>query len=67
MILGLPMSNITYVQLRLQDEELAELDRYRRQQSNPPTRPQAALDLVRGALNPRKLARDRSADHQVTA
>jgi hypothetical protein len=43
----------TPVQVRLQDEERDALDRYRREFSNPPSRGQAARELIRCALNGR--------------
>jgi hypothetical protein len=43
----------TPVQVRLQDEERDALDRYRREFSNPPSRGQAARDLIRRALSDR--------------
>jgi hypothetical protein len=44
------MSAGTPVQVRLPDEELGALDRYRREKLNPPTRGRALRDLVRIAL-----------------
>jgi hypothetical protein len=52
----LPMATVTYLQLRLHDTDLAALDKYRREHLNPPTRPQAALDLVRSTLSGRAAA-----------
>jgi hypothetical protein len=43
----------TPVQVRLQDQELDAVDRYRREKSNPPSRAQAARELIRDALNRR--------------
>jgi hypothetical protein len=43
----------TAVQVRLQDEERDALDRYRREFCNPPTRGQAARELIRRALSGR--------------
>jgi hypothetical protein len=40
----------TPVQLRLHHEELEALDRLRRKQSNPPTRSQELLKLIRAVL-----------------
>jgi hypothetical protein len=40
----------TPVQIRLPDEERDALDSYRRQKSNPPSRAQAARELIRVAL-----------------
>jgi hypothetical protein len=40
----------TPVQLRLQDDELTALDLRRRRQSNPPTRSQELLKLIRPIL-----------------
>jgi hypothetical protein len=45
------MSDVAFVQIRLHHEEREALDRYRREQLNPPSRPQAVLDLLRRALN----------------
>ena len=45
------MSIGTPVQVRLQDDERDALDNYRRQQSNPPSRGQAARELIRRALS----------------
>jgi hypothetical protein len=44
------MSAGTPVQVRLPDEELGALDRYRREKLNPPTRGRALRDLARIAL-----------------
>ena len=44
------MSAGTPVQVRLQDDELDALDRYRREKSNPPTRGRALRELTRVAL-----------------
>jgi len=41
----------TPVQVRLQDDEREALDRYRRGQTNPPSRAAAARDLIRRALS----------------
>jgi hypothetical protein len=43
----------TPVQVRLQDRERNALDEYRREFPNPPTRGQAARDLIRCALTDR--------------
>jgi hypothetical protein len=43
----------TPVQVRLQDEERDALDNYRREFCNPPSRGQAARDLIRRALTER--------------
>lgn len=43
----------TPVQVRLQDQERDALDQYRREFPNPPTRGQAARDLIRRALTER--------------
>jgi hypothetical protein len=43
----------TPVQVRLQDQERDALDQYRREFSNPPSRGQAARDLIRRALTER--------------
>ena len=47
------MADVTLVQLRIGDDERAALDSYRRQQSNPPSRPQAIRELLRRALGQR--------------
>jgi hypothetical protein len=47
------MSAITLIQIRFHDAERDALDSYRRQQPNPPSRAQAARELVRRALNDR--------------
>ena len=47
------MGDVTPIQIRVQNDELAAIDAYRRNQSNPPTRPQAARELIRYALNQR--------------
>jgi hypothetical protein len=47
------MSDVTPVQIRFQDEELAALDSYRRDQLNPPSRAKAARELIRRALSER--------------
>ena len=44
------MSAGTPVQVRLQDDELDALDRYRREKLNPPTRGRALRELARIAL-----------------
>jgi hypothetical protein len=44
------MSAGTPIQVRLQKEELDVLDRYRREQPNPPTRGRALKQLARAAL-----------------
>jgi hypothetical protein len=46
----------TPFQVRLQDQEREALDEYRRRFSNPPTRGQAARDLIRQALNERHVS-----------
>jgi hypothetical protein len=43
----------TPVQVRLPDDERDALDCYRREQVNPPSRAQAARELIRRALNER--------------
>jgi hypothetical protein len=47
------MPDVTLVQIRFQDEERDALDSYRRQQLNPPSRAQAARELIRRALSER--------------
>jgi hypothetical protein len=43
----------TPVQVRLQDPERDALDQYRREFTNPPSRGQAARELIRRALDER--------------
>jgi hypothetical protein len=43
----------TPVQVRLQDQERDALDQYRREFTNPPSRGQAARELIRRALSER--------------
>jgi hypothetical protein len=43
----------TPVQVRLQDQEREALDQYRREFTNPPSRGQAARELIRRALSER--------------
>jgi hypothetical protein len=45
--------NVTFVQIRFRDDERDLLDTYRRQQTNPPSRAQAARELVCRALTER--------------
>ena len=47
------MPEVTLVQIRFQEDERDALDSYRRQQSNPPSRAQAARELIRCALSER--------------
>jgi hypothetical protein len=47
------MADRTPVQVRLPDVERDALDKYRREQLNPPSRAQAARELIRYALNDR--------------
>jgi hypothetical protein len=47
------MPDVTLVQIRFQDDERDALDSYRRRQLNPPSRAQAARELIRRALNDR--------------
>jgi hypothetical protein len=47
------MSDVTLVQIRFRDDERDLLDTYRRQQTNPPSRAQAARELVCRALGGR--------------
>jgi hypothetical protein len=44
------MAHVTLIQIRFRDDDLCRLDQYRRQQDHPPTRPQAALDIIREVL-----------------
>lgn len=48
------MPTFTPIQVRLPDDERVALDRYRREQENPPSRAQAARQLIRRALSERK-------------
>jgi hypothetical protein len=50
------MAANTPVQVRLPDDERDALDRYRRERSNPPSRAQAARELIRLALAERDSA-----------
>lgn len=43
----------TPIQVRLTDEERSALDDYRRKQQNPPSRAQAAREMIRMALGSR--------------
>jgi len=47
------MPDVTLVQIRFQDKEREALDSYRREQLNPPSRAQAARELIRQALHQR--------------
>jgi hypothetical protein len=47
------MHDVTPIQIRFQSDELAAIDAYRRTQSNPPSRPQAIRELLKGALTER--------------
>jgi hypothetical protein len=47
------MPEVTLVQIRFQEDERDALDSYRRQQPNPPSRAQAARELIRRALGQR--------------
>jgi hypothetical protein len=38
------------IQIHLEDAETAALDRYRREQSNPPSRPVAVREIIRRTL-----------------
>jgi hypothetical protein len=44
------MAPKTPVQIRLPDEERNALDNYRREKLNPPSRAEAARELIRSAL-----------------
>ena len=46
---------ITPVQVRLREDEREALDQYRRQKLNPPTRAQAARELIRRVLIDREV------------
>jgi hypothetical protein len=54
------MSAGTPIQVRLQKDELDILDRYRREQPNPPTRGRALRELARAALRSSTSAHDES-------
>jgi hypothetical protein len=45
------MPAVTPIQIRLPDEERDALDAYRREQQNPPSRAQAAREILRRALS----------------
>jgi hypothetical protein len=45
------MPTVTPIQVRLPDEERDALDAFRREQQNPPSRAQAARQLIRRALH----------------
>jgi hypothetical protein len=51
-------TDVTFVQLRFDPDEIERLDRYRRSQSNPPTRSKAAQELIQRALSGRVAATD---------
>lgn len=48
------MTIATAIQLRLRDDERDLLDAYRREQQNPPSRAQAARELIHLALRERQ-------------
>jgi hypothetical protein len=50
------MPAVTPIQVRLPDEERDALDNYRREQRNPPSRAQAARELIRRSLGERQNA-----------
>lgn len=54
----MPYEGISFVQLRLRPDEVAALDRYRGDQSNPPSRMKAAHQIVRRALAEHLLPRE---------
>ncbi len=56
------MSAGTPIQVRLQKDELDILDRYRRDQSDPPTRGKALRELARAALLNSTSSHDESDD-----
>ncbi len=56
------MSAGTPIQVRLQRDELDILDRYRREQPDPPTRGKALRELARAALRSSTSSHDRSDD-----
>jgi hypothetical protein len=45
------MTDVTLVQIRFRDDECDALDRYRRRQKNPPSRPQAIRDLLKDVFS----------------
>lgn len=45
------MVAVTPIQIRLPDDELDALDAFRREQQNPPSRAQAARELIRRAIH----------------
>jgi hypothetical protein len=57
----------TPVQLRLQDDELNALDLRRRKQSNPPTRSQELLKLIRPILLEGAFSNDEGQDTSASA
>jgi hypothetical protein len=61
------MSAGTPVQARFRDDELETLDRYRREQPNPPTRGKALRELARAALRNWTSAPDASDDKRASA
>jgi hypothetical protein len=61
------MSAGTPVQVRLPDDELDALDSYRRTQKSPPSRAQAARELMRHALNERMSDGSNAAEHHGVA
>ena len=55
----------TPIQVRFPDEELNALDSYRREQRNPPSRPEAIRELMRvGLMNPTR-AKEGQSDANV--
>ena len=55
----------TPVQVRLLEKELDNLDRFRREQRNPPSRPEAIRELMRvGLINPTR-AKEGQSDANV--
>jgi hypothetical protein len=60
------MSVGTPIQVRLQKDELDVLDRYRRKQSDPPTRGRALRDLTRAALRSSMSSHDESDDRRAS-
>ena len=52
----------TPVQVRFSDDERDALDNYRREKPNPPSRAQAAKELIRRALKDRMEGKEVQAD-----
>jgi hypothetical protein len=63
---GFQMSAGTPIQVRLQKDELDVLDRYRREQPDPPTRSRALKELARAALRSSTSSHDESDDARAS-